>query len=52
MPSAIGEIRKEFGFPVLSILTLDDIIGGLKGKIGKQDIERMEDYRAKYKASD
>lgn len=26
-PSAIGEIRKEYGIPVLSILTLDDVIG-------------------------
>ncbi len=30
MPSAIGEIRKEYGIPVLSILTLNGIIGGLK----------------------
>lgn len=52
MPSAIGEIRKEYGIPVLSILTLNDIIGGLKGNISNEDIRRMEQYRAKYKASD
>ena len=52
MPSAIGEIRKEYGIPVLSILTLNDIIGGLKGEISNEDIRRMEQYRAKYKASD
>jgi len=52
MPSAIGEIRKEYGIPVLSILTLDDIIGGLKGTASEEDIRRMEEYRAKYKASD
>ncbi|KAL2061830.1 hypothetical protein VTL71DRAFT_7208 [Oculimacula yallundae] len=52
MPSAIGEIRKEFGIPVLAILTLDDIIGGLKGVVGDEDVKRMEEYRAKYKASD
>jgi orotate phosphoribosyltransferase len=52
MPSAIGEIRKDYGIPVLSILTLDDIIEGLRGKISEDDIRRMEDYRAKYKPSD
>ncbi|PSS25643.1 hypothetical protein M430DRAFT_48078 [Amorphotheca resinae ATCC 22711] len=52
MPSAIGEIRKEYGIPVLSILTLDDIIGGLKGRGSEEDIKRLEEYRAKYKASD
>jgi len=52
MPSAIGEIKKEYGIPVLSILTLNDIIGGLKGNISDEDIRRMEEYRVKYKASD
>jgi orotate phosphoribosyltransferase len=52
MPSAIGEIRKEYGIPVLSILTLNDIIGGLKGKIADEDIKRMEEYRIKYAVSD
>jgi orotate phosphoribosyltransferase len=52
MPSAIGELRKEYGIPVLSILTLDDIIGYLKGRGSEEDIGRLEEYRAKYKASD
>lgn len=52
MPSAIGEIRKEYGIPVLAILTLDDIIGGLKGIASEENIKNMEEYRAKYKASD
>jgi len=52
MPSAIGEIRKEYGIPVLSILTLDDVIGGLKGIGSAEDVRRMEEYRTKYKASD
>ena len=50
--SAIGEIRKEFGVPVLSILTLDDLIGGLKEMGSEADVKRMEDYRGKYLASD
>jgi orotate phosphoribosyltransferase len=52
MPSAIGEIRKEYGIPILSILTLNDIIGGLKGFGSEDDIRRLEEYRAKYRASD
>jgi orotate phosphoribosyltransferase len=51
MPSAIGEIRKEYGIPALSILALNDIIGGLRGDISDEDIRRMEQYGAKYKAS-
>jgi orotate phosphoribosyltransferase len=51
-PSAIGELRREYGIPVLSILTLDDIIEGLKGIGSEKDIRSMEEYRAKYKASD
>jgi len=52
MPSAIGEIRKEYKVPVLSILNLNDIIGGLKGLGSEEDIKRLEEYRAKYKATD
>jgi orotate phosphoribosyltransferase len=52
MPSAIGEIRKEYSLPVIAILTLDDIIGGSKGKISDEDVKRMEEYKAKYKPSD
>ncbi|KAK5162577.1 phosphoribosyltransferase-like protein [Cryomyces antarcticus] len=51
-PSAIGEVRKQYGVPVLSILTLNDIIAGLTGIGSEEDIRRMEEYRAKYKASD
>ena len=29
MPSAIGEIRKEYGVPIFAILTLNDIINGM-----------------------
>lgn len=52
MPSAIGQLRKEFGVPVLAILTLDDIIGGLKNLGSADDITSLEAYRTKYKASD
>lgn len=51
-PSAIGELRKKFGIPVLSILTLDDVVEYLKTLGTEEDLKRLEDYRAKYKASD
>jgi len=51
-PSAIGELRRAFGIPVLSILTLDDILDYLK-KIGTEDdIKRLQEYRERYMASD
>ncbi|KAH0547929.1 hypothetical protein GP486_008330 [Trichoglossum hirsutum] len=51
-PSAIGQIRKQYGVPVLSILTLDDIMDEL-GKLGaEEDMRRLAEYRAKYRADD
>ncbi|KAK3390489.1 phosphoribosyltransferase-like protein [Podospora didyma] len=50
--SAIGELRKEYGIPIISILTLDDIIEGLKALGSADDVKRTEEYRAKYRASD
>jgi orotate phosphoribosyltransferase len=47
MPSAIDEIRKEYKNPVLSILSLNDIIGGLRGLGSEEDTRRLEEYRAK-----
>jgi orotate phosphoribosyltransferase len=52
MPSAIGEIRKEYKIPIVAILTLDDIITGMKSFATEDDIRRTEEYRTKYKASD
>ncbi|CAL3968409.1 hypothetical protein PZA11_004004 [Diplocarpon coronariae] len=52
MPSAIGEIRRQYGIPVFAILTLDDIIKGMEGIGSPEDVKRIEEYRAKYKASD
>jgi orotate phosphoribosyltransferase len=52
--SAIGEVRKQYGIPVLAILTLDDVVEYVqkRGVGTKQNLEDMEQYRAKYKASD
>ncbi|KAK7521340.1 phosphoribosyltransferase-like protein [Phyllosticta citricarpa] len=51
-PSAIGEVRKQYGIPVLSILCLDDIIEFAKNKASEDEFKRLLEYREKYKASD
>ena len=51
-PSALGQLRKEFGIPVFSILTLEDIIDGMSSFATEDDIKRTRDYRDMYKASD
>lgn len=51
-PSAIGEIRRDYGVPVLAILTLEEIIRGLKGSGKEKEVESMEEYWAKYKAAE
>ncbi|KAI5366031.1 Putative Phosphoribosyltransferase domain-containing protein [Septoria linicola] len=50
--SAIGEVRRETGVPVLAVLTLEDIIAGAH-KLGKSDeVKQMEEYRKQYGATD
>ncbi|KAF2636754.1 orotate phosphoribosyltransferase [Massarina eburnea CBS 473.64] len=51
-PSAIGEVRKQYGIPVLPILTLDDVVEYLRGLGSEADLKRLDEYRAKYRASD
>ena len=49
--SAIGEVQKEFGVPVLSIINLEDLIGVL-GELGnEQDVLRVAEYKRRYGAS-
>lgn len=50
--SAMGQIKREFGVPTASIVTLDDLLAMLRGKGDKGDIERLEEYRKRYLASD
>ena len=50
--SAMGQIRKEFGVPTASIVTLDDLIALMEAKGNKNDVERMEEYKNKYRAND
>lgn len=51
-PSAIGEVRKQYGIPVLAILTLDDVVDHLRRGGTEEDVRRLEEYRQKYKATD
>ena len=50
--SAIGEVREEFGVPVLSIIDQDDLLGGLGGLGHEEDMERLKEYKRRYGASD
>lgn len=51
-PSAMGQIRKEYGVPTASIVTLDDLIELLRGNGNEKDMERLEEYRSRYRASE
>ncbi|KAI4142567.1 MAG: hypothetical protein LQ341_003176 [Variospora aurantia] len=51
-PSAMGQIRKEYGIPTASIVTLDNLIDLLRVRGSEQDMERLQDYRRRYLASD
>ncbi|KAF2171641.1 hypothetical protein M409DRAFT_17878 [Zasmidium cellare ATCC 36951] len=50
--STIGEVRTETGVPVLAVLTLEDIVEGMR-KLGRgEEVQRMEEYRQRYGATD
>ena len=46
-PSAIGEVRKQYGIPMLAILTLDDVVEYLTGLGTEDGLKRLEEYRNK-----
>lgn len=50
--STLGEVRERYGVPVVAVLTLDDIVEGFKQMGTEEEIKQLEEYRAKYKASD
>lgn len=50
--STIGEVRRETGVPVMAVLTLDDLIVGMK-KLGREEeMKQMEAYYEQYKPTD
>ncbi|KAK4544034.1 hypothetical protein LTR36_004532 [Oleoguttula mirabilis] len=47
--SAIGEVSRETGVPVMAVLTLSDLIVEMR-KLGREEeMKKMEDYYAQYK---
>ncbi len=47
--SAIQEVERDYGIPVVSIIKLDDIISYLEEQSGQQDmVERIRAYREQY----
>ena len=50
--SAIGQIREELGIPVLTVLTLNDIVESLENSGSANDLRRLKEYRDRYQAID
>lgn len=50
--SAMGQIRQEFGVPTASIVTLQDLITLMGTQGNKEDMDKLEEYRRRYRASD
>lgn len=49
--SAIEEVQKDYGVPVLSIINLNDLIGVLGESGDEQQMLRVEEYKRRYGAS-
>ena len=49
-PSTVDLVRQETGVPVLAVLTLQDLIEGVKGIASESEVKGMEEYRKKYGA--
>ena len=50
--SAIGEVRRATGVPVLSVLALKDIIEAMRMLGRGEEVERMQEYYSKYGTED
>ncbi|OJD27328.1 orotate phosphoribosyltransferase [Blastomyces percursus] len=50
--SAMGQIRQEFDVPTASIVTLQDLIALVGAQGNKEDMDKLEEYRRRYRASD
>ena len=50
--SAIGRVKQEFGVPVLSIVSLDDLRGMLRARGSGEDLRRVEEYQRVYGCGD
>ena len=50
--STIGEVRRETEVPVLAVLTLSDLIMGMKAKGRDEEVNAMREYYKQYGAKD
>jgi orotate phosphoribosyltransferase len=50
--SAIGEVRRETGVPVIAVLTLRDIITGMEALERHDEVKAMREYYERYGARD
>ena len=50
--STMGEVRRETGVPVLAVLTLGDVIEGMRALGREEEVKAMEAYRERYGARD
>lgn len=51
-PSTVEQVRKDTGVPVLAVLTLADVIEGVKGMASQENVQAMEQYIQKYGSSE
>lgn len=49
-PSTVSMVSEETGVPVLAVLTLADLIEGVKALGSAEEVKRMEEYRQRYGA--
>lgn len=49
--SAIDEVRRESGVPVMAVLTLTDLIAGMRAKGRHDEVEAMQEYYKRYGAT-
>lgn len=50
--STMGEVRRETGVPVLAVLTLSDLIEGMRTMGREEEVEAMQAYYRQYGAKD
>lgn len=46
--SAISEVERRYGVPVITIVTLNDLISHLKKGQSEENVRRIEEYRSQY----
>ncbi|CAG8732361.1 2308_t:CDS:1, partial [Acaulospora colombiana] len=50
--SALGTLRKEYGVPMVAIVTLKDIIEYSKGRAGEKELAAIQAYKEQYGSED